>query len=237
MRKRPLQVGLIVVALAGLSGLSPAADRGPIREADYKGKIRVACVGDSITFGAGVKDRATNCYPAQLGRMLGDKWEVRNFGVSGATLLRQGDKPYGKEKAFAQAKEFEPDVVVIMLGTNDTKPQNWQHKVEFAADARDLVEEFARLPGKPRVFVCHPPPVPNKGNFGINERGVQDEIPVLDKVAQDTGAGVVDVYAALKDHPDLLPDNVHPDAEGATLMARAVYKALTGKEAPANGGR
>jgi lysophospholipase L1-like esterase len=237
MRKQLLQAGLMVAALVGLAGPCPAADQGPIREGDYKGKIRVACVGDSITFGALVKDRAANCYPAQLGRMLGDRWEARNFGVSGATLLKQGDKPYWKERAFGQAKEFEPDVVVIMLGTNDTKPQNWQHKDEFAADARALVEEFARLPGKPRVFVCHPPPVPNKGNFGINERGVQEELPILDKVAQDTGAGVIDVYAALKDHPDHLPDNVHPDAEGATLMARAVYKSLTGKEAPTDGGR
>src|SRR4051794_25029443 len=90
---------------------------------------KLACVGDSITFGAGIQDRDHDSYPAQLGRMLGEAWDVRNFGVSGATMLKKGDKPYDKQKAYRDALAFKPDVVVIMLGTNDSKPQNWdKHK-------------------------------------------------------------------------------------------------------------
>src|SRR4051812_7771397 len=103
-----------------LSGLvsSIRADEKP------DGKIKVACVGDSITFGAGIKDRDKNSYPAQLQGLLGSGYEVKNFGVSGATLLKEGDKPYWKEKAFEAAKKFEPNIVIIKLGTNDSKPQN-----------------------------------------------------------------------------------------------------------------
>src|SRR5271168_4090727 len=103
--------------------------------------IRVACVGDSITFGAGVTKGWP--YPAQLGRMLGSGYDVRNFGVSGATLLRAGDKPYDKQKAFPAALAFKPDIVILMLGTNDTKPQNWgPHAAEFDADYRWLVGQL-----------------------------------------------------------------------------------------------
>ena len=189
---------------------------------------RVACVGDSITHGVGAAKG--EAYPLQLGRMLGDKYEVRNFGVSGATMLRNGDKPYWKQKAFKDALACEPKIVIIMLGTNDTKPQNWKCKDQFAADYADMVKEFAALPSKPKVFCCYPVPVPGKGNFGINEAGVQEEMPMIAKLAKETNAGLIDMHAALEDKPALLPDRVHPNTEGATRMAKAACKALTGRE-------
>lgn len=88
----------------------------------------VACVGDSITYGAGIPNRQHNSYPAQLGRMLQEfdsRWECRNYGVSGATLLRNGDLPYVQQSAYQQARAAAPDVVIIKLGTNDSKPVNW----------------------------------------------------------------------------------------------------------------
>ena len=119
---------------------------------------RIACVGDSITYGAAIKDRAKNCYPAQLGRMLGEKFDVRNFGVNGATMLKKGDKPYWKLKAYADAHDFQPEVVVIKLGTNDSKPHNWKHKEEYVADYVALIESFQKLESKPTVWVCYPVP-------------------------------------------------------------------------------
>ena len=212
-----------------------SADRrpepGPVNPAAYKEKVRVACVGDSITFGSGVKDREVNNYPAQLGRMLGDKWEVRNFGVSGATMLRKGDKPYEKQKAYAEALAWKPDVVVIKLGTNDSKPQNWKHKDDFAADARTMVEAFQKVNEKVRVFVALPVPA-YPGNFGIRDEIVKEQLPVLRRVAKETGAAVVDLYAALSEKKEMFPDKVHPNAEGATVIANTVYRALTGKEVP-----
>jgi lysophospholipase L1-like esterase len=167
-------------------------------------------------------------YPAQLQQLLGDAWEVLNFGVSGRTLLKQGDHPYWKERAYEQALASKPDVVVIMLGTNDTKPQNWKFKEEFAGDYRALVRSFQELPGKPRVFICRPVPVPEPGNYGINEKGVQEEIPLLDALAKELGTDVIDMHAALEGKPEMLPDRVRPNSAGAGEMAKAAAAAITG---------
>jgi lysophospholipase L1-like esterase len=217
-----------LLTLLALSSVAVAADpNAPIRVEDYQNTIHVACVGDSITAGVGADPGRD--YPAQLGKLLGSKWEVRNFGVSGSTLLNHGDKPYHKENAFKAALAYQPDVVLIMLGTNDTKPQNWKLKDQFAADYKDLIGQFAKLPSKPRIFICRPVPVPGAGNYGINEAGVKEEIPLIDKVAADTTSGEIDMHAALADHPETLPDRVHPNTAGAEAMAKAASKALTGK--------
>jgi lysophospholipase L1-like esterase len=202
----------------------------PVNPADYKAPVKVACIGDSITQGAGAgKGRS---YPSQLQELLGDSWKVGNFGVSGRTLLKKGDHPYWNEKAYQNALKFEPDVVVIMLGTNDTKPQNWKFEAEFIPDYQELVKSFTGLATKPRVYVCRPCPVPEPGNFGINETNVKEEIKRLDVMAQEMKLGVIDMHAALVDKPQLLPDRVHPNAEGAGEMAKAAFVALTGKPAP-----
>jgi lysophospholipase L1-like esterase len=117
-----------------------------------------------------------------------------------------------------------------MLGTNDTKPQNWKFKDEFTADYTDMVRQFAALPSKPKIFLCRPVPVAKTGNYGINEPGIEQEIPMIDAVAAAEKVGEIDVYAALNGREDLLPDNVHPNAEGAQRIAAAAYRALTGQD-------
>ena len=189
---------------------------------------RLACVGDSITFGVGTGLPAFYSYPAQLERMLGTAWEVRGFGDSGSTLLNAGDKPYQKQQAFENALKFNPEVVVIMLGTNDTKPQNWRLKDSFAADYRDLIAKFKALPSRPRIYICRPVPVPGAGNYGINNAAILEQFPLVDLVAKEEGLGVIDLYASLDGHDDLLPDRVHPNRGGAERMARAVYRVFAG---------
>ncbi len=197
---------------------------------EYGGPVKVACVGDSITQGAGAEKG--KAYPSQLQEMLGEKWEVKNYGLSGRTLMDSGNVPYMKEKVYQDALASAPDVVVIMLGTNDTKPQNWDKKEDFVPDYTKLVKSFQGLASKPKIWVCRPCPVPGVGNFGINEAAVQEQIPLIDKLAEDMGLGVIDMHAALEKNPDLLPDRVHPNTEGAGKMAEAVFTALTGKPAP-----
>ena len=189
--------------------------------------IKVACVGDSITQGSGAQKGKS--YPSQLQGLLGDGYLVGNFGVSGRTLLKKGDFPYWKEKKYQDALAMEPAIVVIMLGTNDTKPQNWKFEAEFDADYRELVKSFQSLKSKPKVFVCRPVPVPGKGNYGINEENIQKEIPRVDTLAKDLGCGVIDMHVALEKSPELLPDRVHPNTAGAGEMAKAAAKAITGK--------
>lgn len=190
---------------------------------------RVACVGDSITAGAGVKD-AKNRYPARLGVLLGAEYEVKNFGVSGATMLDAGDKPYKKQKAYQEALEFKPDIVVIKLGTNDSKPKNWEKNADFAKDTESLVAAFQKANPKAKIYLCHPVPVIGKGNFGIRNEIVKPEIiPLVDQVAKKMNLGVIDLYTALDGKAELIPDRVHPNDEGAAIIATTVHAALTKK--------
>lgn len=230
MKSLRLAVVLPLVLLSAALAQTPAV---PLKLEDYTPPIRIACVGDSITFGSGIKDRQHDSYPAQLGRMLGDKFLVRNFGVSGSTMLNKGDKPYTKEKAFAAALEFKPDVLIVKLGTNDSKPQNWQHKQEFGPDARELIARFRAVNPKLRVYLCLPVPA-FPGNWGIRDSIIKDQaIPVLREVAQLSKTDLIDLYAALEGKSEFFPDKVHPNAAGATVMAATICRALTGKEAPA----
>ena len=188
---------------------------------------QIACVGDSITYGAAIRDRVNNCYPMVLGGLLGRKYSVRNFGVNGATLLKKGDKPYWKLKAFREVSEFNPNVVVIKLGTNDTKPQNWSKAgIEYEADLRSMIAHFQKLPAKPSIYLCLPVPV-YQTRWGINEKTVTGGlIPIIKKVAQDTKLTVIDLHMALSGKPEMFPDKIHPNAVGAKVMARTIFSVL-----------
>ena len=191
---------------------------------------RIACVGDSITYGAAIRDRANHCYPKVLGDLLGKGYIVRNYGVNGATLLKNGDRPYWKLGAFKQATDFGPNVVILKLGTNDTKPQNWG-KVgkEYEADLRAMVTHFKSLPSKPMIYLCLPVPV-YQTRWGINEKTVKGGvIPVIRKVARDESLTVIDLYQALSGKPAMFPDKIHPNAAGAKLMAQTIHSVLKKK--------
>ncbi|MEN6335142.1 MAG: GDSL-type esterase/lipase family protein [Phycisphaerales bacterium] len=196
-------------------------------------KVRVACIGASITFGAGIADREKNCYPAQMRGLLGEGYEVRNFGVNSRTMLKHGDFPYWDDPAYQQALAFNPDVVVIDLGGNDSKPQNWKYKDEFAADARAMIEFFRSLPAKPRVLICLPMPA-FKVMWGINDEVITKELsPILRQAAEETGCDVIDLHTPFADKQAWFADNVHPNAEGAALMARIIGGTIVGSAGPA----
>ncbi|HMP99741.1 MAG TPA: GDSL-type esterase/lipase family protein [Cyclobacteriaceae bacterium] len=193
--------------------------------------IKVACIGNSITYGDGLS--RSEAYPAQLEKMLGDKFVVRNFGVSGRTLLRQGDFPYIKEQAYQDALNWKADVVVIKLGTNDSKPQNWKFEKDFEADYRDMIRAFKRANADVKIFACLPVPVANDA-WGISGKIVQEEIiPIIREVASKEKVEVVNLFRALDKHRNKFPDGVHPNAEASKIIAETVYKSITKKpEAP-----
>lgn len=229
---------LTATAAVAILSATPALaqNNAPVDVAKFERPVKVACVGDSITQGVGAKRGAS--WPDQLRGMLGDGWDVKNFGLSATTLMNSGDKPYQNCGKFKGAISFVPDVVVIMLGTNDTKPGNWKHfEKDFERDYRDLVGDFAKLESKPRIFVCYPPYIAKDGNWGINEPDTKAQIPVVTKVAKDLELGIIDVHAALEGKDALIPDKVHPNTEGATLIAESVFRGLTGKVAPVPAGK
>jgi alpha-L-fucosidase len=187
---------------------------------------KIACIGNSITYGIGVYDRQEYSYPAQLQALLGNRWDVRNFGSSGRTMLKQGDYPDWNEREFIDAKKFLPDVVIIKLGTNDTKPQNWKYSGEFLKDYDDFLAEFKSLSSHPRIYLCTPVPA-FPGDWGINDSIIRDGvIPLLRTLVERKHLDLIDLYTPLKSKSDFFPDKVHPNGDGAAVIAREVYNVL-----------
>lgn len=190
--------------------------------------IKVACIGDSITYGAGSSDRTTKAYPAVLQTLLGANYEVRNFGVSGSTLLKSGDKPYWNQQAYIDSSNYLPDIVIIMLGTNDSKPANWQYKDSFVADYEAMIDHYRSLSSNPKIYVNTSPAVASS-NFGITDAVVTGEVvPKQIQVANSKGCPVIDVNAATRGMPQNYTDGVHPSDAGYTVIANEVYRGLRG---------
>lgn len=180
--------------------------------------VRVACIGDSITFAAIEPFDRAKAYPVQLQELLGDDYDVRNFGVSGATMSRQGDRPYWETDAFAETQKFAPDIALVMLGTNDSKPQNWD-AAAYEAAYREMLAVLAGLPSKPTVILCRPTPAFSDA-FGIRNSVIVEEIiPIVDHLATEFGLHVIDFYGQMREYGGVFPDGIHPNATGSRMMA------------------
>jgi lysophospholipase L1-like esterase len=190
--------------------------------------VRVACVGDDITQGAGLASPSRDSYPSQLAGMLGGGHWVRNFGVTECTMLKKGDYPFWNETAFENALAFQPGIVILSLGTNDSKPWNWEYGEEFAADYAAMVDTFSRLPSHPLVAACHPPPAFGNASLVSDSVIAGRIIPMIDFARVMTGASLVDFNSQLRNRGGLFPDGIHPSIEGSRLMASIAYEGLTG---------
>lgn len=225
---------LAVRLAASLALALPAAaqDRPP---------IRIACIGDSTTAGLGIGEPEKNGYPARLQASYDDEFgpgsrEVRNFGVSGSTAL-PGERSWADAR-FAAVAEFNPDIAVIALGTNDCKPENLHAEgADFPAAVRGLVARLRALPSAPQVYLCQPVPITrtmNSGAAAITAAVMDAEIrPAIDQAARELACPLIDLNAALADQPEKIPDGVHPNASGAAEMAAAVHDALNASLQPA----
>ncbi len=187
--------------------------------------VRVACVGDSITEGVGTQNPKTDSYPARLQEILGTGFTVQNFGVGGRTMLRKAD-PFDHHPALSSS----PDVVIIALGTNDSKSGIWPRlKAEFVGDYVAMIKEFQALPSHPKIYACLPAPA-FPGNWGITEEVIRDEvIPAIKQAAQKAGIGLIDLHTPLLENKAWFPDNVHPNGEGAKRIAELVSAAIKTK--------
>lgn len=198
--------------------------------AAQKKVIKIACIGNSITYGVGTRNPAKDSYPAVLGQMLGDGYEVRNFGVSARTMLMKGDNPYMKEERYRQALDYNPDIVTIKLGTNDTKPQNWRYKSDFKKDMETMIRTLRALPSKPEIYLCYPIPA-YAVQWGINDSIiVHGVMPVINRLAAKYGLKVIDLHTPLTGMKECFADNVHPNEKAAVRIAQAIYRQLTGEE-------
>lgn len=194
--------------------------------------VKVACIGDSITFGYGMSMTSwSKCnMPAVLNGLLGEDYEVRNFGFSARTMMNSGDKPYMKEKMYQDAKDYKADVITIMLGTNDTKPENWTTSEEYAQDLTAMVKELKAAKPRPKIYLCYPAWI-SKPTWGMSDSLVVNcMIPAIDKVARKNHVKVIDTHATLEGHPDkYIADGIHPNTDGAAMLAEDIYKAIRKK--------
>jgi lysophospholipase L1-like esterase len=190
--------------------------------------VRVACIGNSITDGHGIDMCDVNGYPGQLQKLLGDGYRVMNLGVSSRTMLNHGDHPYMQERAWRYALDFNPDIAIIKLGTNDSKPANWQYGKEYAADMQQMIDSLKALPSKPRILLCTPIPA-YADTWGISDSVITNEIiPIIRKLAKKNKLEVIDLHSTFNnaDSKQVLPDGIHPTAKGASQMAKLVFEAI-----------
>ena len=212
------------------------------RQAPQADAIRVACIGNSITDGFGIDMATQYGYPAQLQKKLGNGYWVKNFGVSSRTMLNKGDFPYMNEKAWRDALAFKPDIVLIKLGTNDSKPYNWQHKAEFRQDLEQMVltlrpdlavsskkrkKSKSIVPAKPEIYLCTPIKA-EKPTWEISDSVIANEIiPIQQAVAAKYGLKVIDLHTLYEGGAQqMLPDGIHPNGKGALRMAEIIFDAL-----------
>jgi acetyl esterase/lipase/lysophospholipase L1-like esterase len=192
--------------------------------------VRVACIGNSITDGARIDMKDLKGYPAQLQQILGAGYNVKNFGVSGCTMLKKGNFPYMNRLAWRDAQAFNPNIVVIKLGTNDSKAVNWQYGVEFKQDMQSMIDTLKLLPSKPKIYLALPI-VANcevKDEGSINNEVIEKEIiPIIYKVAKKNKLKIIDMRDDMNREELLSNDGIHPNVKGAGVMAKDVATAIT----------
>ena len=193
-------------------------------------KKKVACIGNSVTYGMTHKNPTETSYPTQLQQMLGKEYEVRNFGHSGATLLSKGHRPYINLPEYKAALEFAPDIAVIHLGLNDTDPRNWpNYRDEFYSDYINIIEALRKVNPDVEVYVCQMTPIFHwHRRFKSGTRDwywqIQELIPAI---AEYGSFEIIELNRYLYNRPDLMPDALHPNEQGAGIIAKQVYSAIT----------
>ncbi len=210
-----LAAGLAVLILSGLAGYSILKNEKPSSEA-----IRVACVGDSLT-------QSTE-YPYDLWNLIGNEsYTLRNYGAGSTTVSLDSETPYMNTTVFQEALDFQPNIVIIMLGTNDAQPSLHQFNASFVSDYAKLVHSFQALPSQPEIWAVLPPPIIS------NQSGKMDSayfeytvIPGIEQAANEANVPVIDVFSAFAGHDDYYRDGVHVNSAGAQLIAERVYSAV-----------
>ena len=216
---------LIAIAIAIIVLVSPLAVYKMIDLQNSKtpttfvgGPIRVACVGDSITEITG--------YPAVLQSMLGDNYTVGNFGSTGSTVLLNSWKPYMNQSQFENAEAFEPNIVVIMLGTNDDLKKLEVYNERFEDDYATLISSFQQLSSNPQILIANSPPIFSNSS-DLNPSYLTDNIiPQTEDLANKMSLPLIDVYDSFGNHTDYFVDGVHPNSQGAALIATDVFNAI-----------
>lgn len=207
---------------------------------------KVACVGNSITYGYGLNGATT--YPQHLQQILGSEYEVNNYGNSGKMFHKSSGESYWAQDEFKKAYNFAPDIVVIELGTNDSKyffsgdGTNYNYYFyeyknitkdalisEMTRDYEALIDTFAHQPQKPVIYATLQPYAQNNGWFITDTAIVNTINPMIKAAASKKGARLIDLHALFNKTEWLQDDKVHPNATGAKELAQIIANAIQGK--------
>ena len=227
---------LVPIALAYpvVSFVSYAIKASPRKDKPIEGRRKIACVGDSITFGHGVVlHRDEQAWTYVMGRMLGDEFQVLNYGISGATALLESKRPFKEHDFIDTAITVRPELYLLMLGTNDSKPENWAPQ-DFPRDYNAMIDRIQAGSPEATIVLMTPAtafPDPRKKNgkvsYNIDEDRIDQEIvPIVERTARERGLSVIDIHAFTDGHPDWFDDGVHPNEEGNLHMAEYIYEAI-----------
>lgn len=188
--------------------------------------VKVACIGDSITEGYAIEGQSDNSYPAALNRLLGDGYEVINFGRNSTAVMRDSDVPYWSVTEFANVIEYRPDIAIVKLGTNDSKRYQWNVE-KFEASYQALIDTLNSLESKPLIKICLPVPV-MATRWEITDSVVSlYVIPSIKKIAEKNNLEIIDLNTPLLGHNELyVNDGVHPNKQGAQKMAEIIAAAI-----------
>ncbi len=190
-----------------------------------QGAKRVACIGNSITHGSGIDMQEQKGYPAQLQQLLGRNYVVKNYGVGARCMMSTSDHPYMQEQAWRDAKALLPDIVVIKLGTNDSKDYQWNQQ-QYERDYQAMIDTLKALPSHPAIYLCTPIRA-FRDKWGITETVIANGvIPSIQKMAQKNGLTVIDLHSLLTDPADMTADMIHPNDKGARKMAEAIRNVI-----------
>ncbi len=201
--------------------------------------LRIACVGASLTFGRGLKNRRQECYPAVLQNLCENEFGqgsvmVKNFGYSGATISRLSNEPYWDTTSFNSSTRFRAHLILIMLGTNDAQFANAEGRLRFSQDLRELVIHYqhsgspcSRLGwSQPQVLIAQVPPVVPPVEE-IDFSALADVVrPSIQVTVEELGVPLIDFYSPLPSTREAFPDGLHPTAEIAAQIAHIAFQAI-----------
>ena len=232
-------IGLLIVIVCGISVFSYIFFNGlsgiRINPKYHEGQIKVALVGDSVTYGHSIKNWPVNNYPKLLSDMLGDGYCVKSYGVSGSTIQDDGDQPYNTTKAYTWSHEYESDILVFMLGSNDSKPENWKGAEKFEEEYKAMLSTYIDVENPPKVFLCTPPTAyyPEGVTEGLSNYDIQPSVieyvaDIVRNIAKEGNYPLIEINNLTDNRRDLFgKDNVHPNNDGAKAIAEEVYRFIS----------
>lgn len=235
--KRAITIAFILVfILCGIFGYlySTGLSGQHVYEVPLEGDVRIACVGDSVTYGHGISGWVSNNYPKQLDTLFGEGYCVNNYGHSGATVQGTGDQPYITYNEYDKSLEFDADIIIFMMGSNDSKPENWRGADAFRQQYLQRLSEYKEDNADVRIILCTPPTahypegeVDGLTNYDIDPAIVEEIADIVRSIAAEEGYELIDINDLTEGRRDyFLTDNVHPNNSGASLIAQTVYNYL-----------